>query len=266
MTPSRTLPAGASPASARLSSLLARWRTLQRQFDQRIPRERLLLIAAAVALALMLADSLWLGPALKSYRAARSQQLLAQTALQGLQAEATRLADQGSRQAQAQQSELAGWRQRVREGETALRQHEDSLVGPDQMIGLLDHLLARHGEVRVRALRSLGRSDLLGPAGQAAASAAALPAAGPASATLVAGAVGAAGAATPDTHASLYRHGVELVLEGGYADLLSYLQAMEALPQRVLWGSVSLKVEQHPKSVLTLRVYTISRERHWLEI
>jgi MSHA biogenesis protein MshJ len=41
---------------------------------------------------------------------------------------------------------------------------------------------------------------------------------------------------------------------------------MEALPQRVLWGSVSLKVEQHPKSVLTLRVYTISRERHWLEI
>ena len=47
---------------------------------------------------------------------------------------------------------------------------------------------------------------------------------------------------------------------------VSYLQAMEALPQRVLWGSVSLKVEQHPKSVLTLRVYTISRERHWLEI
>jgi MSHA biogenesis protein MshJ len=56
------------------------------------------------------------------------------------------------------------------------------------------------------------------------------------------------------------------VLEGGYADLLSYLRALEALPQRVLWGSVNLKVEQHPKSVLTLRVYTISRERHWLEI
>ena len=56
------------------------------------------------------------------------------------------------------------------------------------------------------------------------------------------------------------------MLEGGYGDLLSYLQAMEALPQRVLWGSVSLKVEQHPRSVLTLRVYTISRERHWLEL
>lgn len=278
MSLSPTLPASTSTAAqapstaaapstpstiTRLSSLLgraaplARWRTLQRRFDQRAQRERLLLIAAVAALALMLADSLWLGPAQKTFRAARSQQVLAQTALQGLQTELERLADQGSRQAQARQSELTGWRQRVRDGEAALRQHEDSLVGPDRMIGLLEHLLARHGEVRVRAMRSLGRSDLLAPAGNTDAGAAATPAANPAS---------AAGAAANEMRPSLYRHGVELVLEGGYADLLSYLRALEALPQRVLWGSVSLKVEQHPKSVLTLRVYTISRERHWLEI
>ena len=103
--------------------------------------------------------------------------------------------------------------------------------------------------------QTLGRSDLLAPAGNADSGAAA--AANPA---------GAAGAAANDSRPGLYRHGVELVLEGGYADLLSYLRAMEALPQRVLWGSVSLKVAQHPTSVLTLRVYTISRERHWLEI
>ena len=278
MMPSPAPSVGALSASDRLSALLARaaplarWRALQRGFDQRVARERLLLIAAAAALALMLADSLWLGPALKSFRAARNQQVLAQTALQGLHAEVARLADQGSQQAQARQSELTGWRQRVREGEAALRQHEDSLVGPDRMIGLLEHLLARHGEVRVRAMRSLGRTDLLAQAANtntnanananvnADASAAAPPAASPAGSTL------APGAAAAESRPSLYRHGVELVLEGGYADLLSYLQAVEALPQRVLWGSVSLRVEQHPKSVLTLRVYTISRERHWLEI
>jgi MSHA biogenesis protein MshJ len=73
---------------------------------------------------------------------------------------------------------------------------------------------------------------------------------------------------TPGTDAAggLYRHGMELVLEGSFADLLGYLQAMEALPQRVLWGAVTLKVEQHPKVVLTLRVYTLSRDRAWLEI
>jgi MSHA biogenesis protein MshJ len=269
---SPTLPASSSIAAqtpstiARLASLLgraaplARWRTLQRRFDQRAQRERLLLIAAVAALALLLADSLWLGPAQKTFRAARSQQLLAQTALQGLQAGLEPLADQSSRQAQARQSELTGWRQRVRDGEAALRQHEDSLVGPDRMIGLLEHLLARHGEVRVRAMRSLGRSDLLAPTGTADSGVAADPAANPASPA------SAAGTAANDARPSLYRHGVELVLEGGYADLLSYLRALEALPQRVLWGSVNLKVEQHPKSVLTLRVYTISRERHWLEI
>jgi MSHA biogenesis protein MshJ len=66
--------------------------------------------------------------------------------------------------------------------------------------------------------------------------------------------------------ATLYRHGVELQLEGSYADLLDYLKTLEAMPQRVLWGGISLKVEQHPKAVLTLRLYTISRDRHWLEI
>lgn len=221
----------------------ARWRALQRRFDQRALRERLLMTGAAVALMLLLADALWLGPALKDFRSARSQQAAAQAALAALQADADRLADQGQQQNRARQAELAAWRDRVRDGEAALRQHQDALVGPDRMVELLEHLLARHGAVRVRAMRSLGRSDLLAAA-----------ATGPAPTP----------AAAPGP--GLYRHGVELELEGGFADLLAYLRAMEALPQRVLWGSVSLKVEQHPKSVLTLRVYTLSRERHWLEI
>jgi MSHA biogenesis protein MshJ len=233
----------------------ARWRTLQRRFDQRQQRERLLMIAAAAALALMAADSVWLGPALKAYKAAHGRQVVAQVALQTAQSDLARLSDQDSQAARARLAELASWRQRLRDGDMALRRHEDTLVGADRMVELLEHLLARHGEVRVRAMRSLGRSDLLAPVPGTAAA--------PGQASTAEAKPGApAIAAAP----SLYRHGVELVLEGGFADLLSYLQAMEALPQRVLWGSVSLKVEQHPKSVLTLRVYTISRERHWLEI
>lgn len=231
-----------------------RWRALQRRFDQRNGRERALLIAAAVALMLMAADALWLSPALTAFKAARAQQLQVQRALTGLQADTQQLQARGSSQARAQQAELALWRQRVRDGDSALRRHEDALVGPDRMVELLEHWLARHGEVRVRAMRSLGRSDLLG---------AAAPAPTPAAnATNAAPAVRSADTPTP----TLYRHGVELELEGGFADLLGYLQAMESLPQRVLWGSVHLKVEQHPRSVLTLRVYTLSRDRHWLEI
>ena len=240
----------------------APWRALLRRFDQCAPRERLLLIGAAAAVVLMLADALWLGPALTQYRAAQRQQLEAGMALGALQAEVRTLAERNAALARQQQSELSHWRQRVRDGDSALRRHQDSLVGPDRMLELLEQLLARHGQVRVRAMQSLGRSDLLaaqpgGPPGPArpAAAPTALPT-GPA----------APAADAPPVLPSLYRHGVELVLEGGFSDLLQTLKALESLPQHVLWGSLSLRVEQHPRSVLTLRVYTISRDRHWLEI
>lgn len=241
----------AAPADtlAPLALLASRGRALLRQFDQRNQRERLMLITAGAAVVLMLADSLWLAPAWRAFQAGRTAQASASLQALGLQADIQQLQTQGVAQARQQQAELQQWRQRLRDGDAALRTHEDSLVGPDRMRDLLAQLLARHGDVRLRALRSLGRSDLLAPG----------------LATNPATAPGPA-AAGADATGGLYRHGVELVLEGGYADLLGYLKAMEALPQRVLWGAVSLKVEQHPRSVLTLRVYTLSRDRAWLEI
>ena len=250
-------PALLSATGLHLATLGERWRPaawragwcrLQRRFDQRQQRERILLIGACAVLLLLLADRLWLAPALLTYQTARQQQVSAVAALAVLQAQILVLQTTGQEQTRLQATELAHWRARVREGETTLRRHEDAFVGPAQMVGLLEHLLARQGALRLREMRSLGGSDLLdkpapGGAGPAAASA-------------------AAAAATP----TLYRHGIELVLEGGFAELLHYLQALEALPQQVLWGSLRLKVEQHPKSVLTLRVYTLSRDRHWLEI
>ena len=248
MTTTSTKAGGGAGAMPALADLASRWRSLLRQFNQRSERERLLLIAAGTGLVLMLADQLWLGPALQAYKAARGAQATAQQLQQGLQADIAQLETRGVAHARQQQAELAQWRQRLRDGDAGLRSHEDSLVGPDRMVDLLEQLLARHGEVRVRALRSLGRRDLLS-SGAARAPAAAASAPGP----------------TPTT-GGLYRHGVELVLEGGYADLLGYLKAVEALPQRLLWGGVTLKVEQHPRSVLTIRVYTLSRESNWLEI
>lgn len=241
----KTPPTAQANTLTPLALLAWRVRTLMRRFDQRNQRERLLLIAAGAAVVLLLADRLWLSPAWHAYQAGRSVQVSARQQSQGLQADIQLLQIQGTAQARQQQVELQQWRQRLRDGDTALRTHEDSLVGPERMRDLLAQLLSRHGDVRLRALRSLGRSDVLGPG--------------------LAAAPGAA-ATGADAAGGLYRHGVELALEGGYADLLGYLKAMEALPQRVLWGAISLKVDQHPRSVLTLRVYTLSRDSAWLEI
>lgn len=275
--------AGADPALARLGTA---WRVLLRHFNQRNTRERVLLAGAAAAVLLMLADLAWLGPALKDFKEARAALAGAQQAQQALQDEITQAETRGVAHAQQQRAELAQWRARLRDGDAALRSHEASLVGPDRMVDLLEQLLGRHGEVQVRTLRSLGRSDLLGAAPAATTAAATLPAATAAAAIAAAAAASGGHAAAaaaqaavqannnaatvPATTATsgggLYRHGVELVLEGSYADLLGYLKAMEALPQRVLWGSASLKVGQHPRTTLTLRVYTLSRDPNWLEL
>ncbi|MBP6901002.1 MAG: type II secretion system protein M [Burkholderiaceae bacterium] len=235
-----------------------RLRPWQQRFDARTPRERVLLIAVAAVLSLALADALWLSPASQAWSQARREHQAALAAQAQLQADLQRLAQLATQRQQQDRAELTAWRQRVRETDSALRSHEASLVGPDQMLDLLDHVLAGHGQVRVRAMRSLGRTDLLALPAPGTPATAATPAAAASAAASLAG----SDAAPP----SLYRHGVELVLEGSYIDLLAYLRALEALPQHLLWGGLQLKVGQHPTTVLTLRLYTLSRDRNWIAI
>lgn len=238
-------------------------RQLQRRFDERTPRERLMLIGAGLAAALALGDALWISPGLAALQAARQRAGTALAARQGTQADLQRLQSVDNARSQQQKAELATWRQKVREGDASLRQHADTLVGPERMVELLDHVLARHGSLRVRALRSLGRTDLLAAATQATGSTSALLAAATASAAApLAGMPAGAEAGTP----SLYRHGVEITLEGSFGELLSYLRTLETMPQHVLWGGLQMKTQQHPSTVMTLRLYTLSRDRNWLEI
>jgi len=234
------------------AQLRARARRLARLFDQRAPRERIVLLVASGAVALMLADKLWLTPSFDRARLASQRLGSAQATLETLRADAARLQSLGVEQDRQLRAEIAQWKQRVELNGNELRAYEDTLINAGQMVEMLEQMLPRHGRLRVRELRSLGRVDLL----------AAAPAPAPA-------ASGAKGSATPTPAPAgpgLYRHGVELTIEGGWNDLLEYLHALETQPRRVLWGGMSMKVEQHPKVVLTLRLYTLSLDRGWLEI
>jgi len=229
------------------------------RFDARSRRERLLMIAAVAALAFLLVDALWLTPAGRAYKAAQLRERQAQTTLDTLRVDAERLRTMNQVQNRQLLADLATWRQRVREGDAELRSQEATLVGPERMVALLEQLLARHGQLRVRAMQSLPRSELLAAAATTEAAASA-----PAPAPAPAAAASAPGTAAPLP--TLYRHGVELTIEGSFADLLSYLHALEALPQRLSWGGLQFKVGQYPTAQLTLRLYTLSLDRHWLEI
>src|SRR3989344_1791489 len=63
-----------------------------------------------------------------------------------------------------------------------------------------------------------------------------------------------------------YRHGMRIELRGNYLDILAYLKDLEALPWKMFWGQMNLKVEQYPTSHVILRVYTLSTQAGWLAI
>ncbi|MDZ7591758.1 MAG: hypothetical protein U5L05_14010 [Rubrivivax sp.] len=221
------------------------WRQQRQRFDALGRRERLLVITAAVAACVMAADALWLTPAFKAWSAVHKREAALPGVLAKTAAEAQRNAEAAFAQERQLQAELAQLRHRLRDGEAAMREMEANLVGPDRMLALLEQMLDGHGRLRVREMKSLPRADLMAQAAPKAPSPA-----------------GSAPAGRP----ALYRHGFELTLEGSFADLVRYLEALENMPQRLLWGAMRLKVEQHPKALLTLRVYTLSLDRHWLEI
>lgn len=227
---------------ARLDPLLTTFAQWRRAFDALARRERLLLIGAAVAAICMLADLVWLTPAFKEWSAAQAHQRVAAAAVASLNNSIVL----GSDAEQLLRGEVAQWRQRVATGDRDLQTLRASLVGASDMVPLLDGLLAEAGGLHLRSMRSLEPTEV--------------PTAAAGVTPIVAAVVGAV------APSGLYRHGIDLEVEGSYADVLAYLRAIETMPHRVLWGGLQLKVERYPKVVMSLRLYTVSEDRKWLEI
>ena len=69
-----------------------------------------------------------------------------------------------------------------------------------------------------------------------------------------------------ETRAGLHRHGFALEFSGGYLATLNYLQALERLPWRFFWDSVDYEVMQYPRSIVRLKLYTLSLSEDWIGV
>lgn len=67
---------------------------------------------------------------------------------------------------------------------------------------------------------------------------------------------------------TLYRHGLVLELEGGYFDLLSYLQAVQNSGWTLNWDSLDYDVgEAGPgRAQIRLKLFTLSRKAGWVGV
>ena len=135
-----------------------------------------------------------------------------------------------------------------------LRHMQSGLVAPERMLQLLESLLRQHARLRLVSMKTL-------PSGVVGETPAAAPA--PASPTAAAGAP----AAKPQPAAQvLHRHGVEVVVEGSYPDMVNYMQALQTMPTQVFWGKARLEADAYPVARLTLTLYTLGLDDTWMAL
>jgi MSHA biogenesis protein MshJ len=226
-------------------ALLARYARLSR-------RERALTLAAALALVVGLGHLLLVEPVLgEQRRTARRVEEQRAELLALRQARATPQADRNA----ALRSQLGELQAQLRATDRAFDELKNGLVQPQHMGALLQSLLGEHRGLQLIALRSLPVAAIGEPgAKKAGASGEVASVAAPAK---------TGSAANADDEPWLYRHGVEIKVQGSYADMTLYLQALEHLPRRVHWGALEIDARRYPASVLTVTLYTVSPEKSW---
>jgi MSHA biogenesis protein MshJ len=211
----------------------AQWLKLSSRIDGMSLRERIAIFVASVAVLLFLIDSIVLEPMFK-----RNRQLADEIRQQNMRLET---ANNGvALQMAAAELQLAGLKRDAATMAGALRAMQHGLVAPEKMGQLLQQLLRSNGRLKLISLRTLPVTGMGGAA--------------------------AATKAAPAQRELLYRHGVEVVLQGGYLDMLDYMEALEGSPQQVFWGRAQLDAHHYPASTLTLTLYTLGLDEKWMTL
>ena len=232
-----------------MKATLQRWMT---QFDALSARERGLLAAAVLAGVVFLIVAGLIDPDRARLKSAEQNTLAQQARLQTLQAQITALQSPARSPETLARGELDALKKQLAEAGERLATLESVLVPPKRMTSLLENMIGGRNGLRLVSLRTLPVQPVLekkeeGGKGEAAKARAGSESVGMAAET-----------------GGLFKHGVELRLEGSYADLADYLERLEQQPQKLMWNSVSLVADKQSRLVLTLTVFTLSLDRTWL--
>lgn len=232
--------------------LLKKWATA---FDALSLRERVMLFGAGVAALLfvfyfMVFGPLWAKRAALDASIAQKQSLVSATN-QEIELVMLAHANDPDRDARARLTAVLAETASLKQ---ALRQQQHGLVAPERMVSLLENLLRQHARLRLVSLRTLPVESVGAPA--------VTPATPPVAGTAPVAALPPVVAPAPVLH----RHGVEVVVQGSYADMLAYMQALQAMPTSVFWGQAQLDAQAYPAASLTLTLHTLSTDESWMAL
>jgi MSHA biogenesis protein MshJ len=221
-------------------TLRDRARKLQATVDALTLRERLLLFAGALVIAVALWEALLAGP-LEAREARASQQLTQATDRLAKLDEAMSLAAAGIGDGLSGQLERRqALEHQLEANQEQVRVFTSDLVDPEQMRHVLEQLIDRQKGLTLIRASNLEVEPLLEQ--------------------------GDEDETAGDDQPMLYRHGLELVVDGSYLDCLKYLEAVERLPWHLYWGGLSLTAKEYPQNEITLELFTLSLDKEWIGV
>lgn len=65
---------------------------------------------------------------------------------------------------------------------------------------------------------------------------------------------------------NLYSHGIKLTLEGDYFSFLTFVQSVEAMPDKLYWKNLNYQVDKHPLAKIELELYTLSINKDFISV
>ena len=220
------------------------WRSYGRKFDALSMRERVMVFAAVISAIVFVGYQFGLS-GLLHHNFRLSAQIGQHETEAAMAQQQTRILAGSLAQDpnEAVRQQLTGLKEQIEERDLTMRGVQKGLVPPTRMAAVLENMLNRSQNVRLVSLKTLPVSTLVErPAGDGKAEAAAL-----------------------DEH-QVYKHGVEITLQGNYLDLMDYLAKLEKLPWQMFWARTRMDASDYPQVRVTLTLYTLSLDKAWLVV
>lgn len=140
------------------------------------------------------------------------------------------------------QNELLATRTRITKLDEVLSAGSGSVIPPSEMARVIEQVLRRQGRLKLVSAHSLPPRPMFD--------------------TPVTG----TDPEDPNGIGTVYRHGLELEVEGRYLDVLEYLRELESLDWQFFWETVALESNKYPSNRVRIRVYSLNLEEGWLGV
>lgn len=232
------------------------------KFEALNKRERWMVACALLVVVFAVFNSVLISPVLSRQKIMMNELSADQAQIQSLSAQINAFANQAVIDPDASNKQrIVELNTHLKSLDTQLSGLQNTLISPDKMPELLRSLLKKNGKLKLIELKTLPTQNLLETETKIATDATAT----------TTESNHAQNDATSKQQSPVFKHGVEITVEGKYLDLMNYVSDLEQMPWHVLWSKAALNEEltltiAWPTNRLKLTVYTLNLDKDWLSI